>query len=325
MNIYAFFAKISYTIDVSSPKLGISPFGDFLLIKQGVFMDFPINDTIKALLNQKLIELETFFNADFLTYYGPIYEGNEDFFRQVVEQLVKGRKEKRSLYIILTTGGGSAIAVERLVNIIRYHYEEVNFIVPNYAYSAGTIFCMSGDNILMDYFSVLGPIDPQVMNKDGKFVPALGYLDKIHELLEKAKNNTLTQAEFIILKEFDLAELRGYEQGKELAIDQLKKWLVKYKFKNWTTHSTRPGVQVTKQEKETRAEEIASKLSDNNLWKSHGRPIDIEKLKNVVRLQIDNFGEDPEKTNLIRNYQSLVDDYFNKYKPPIFIHTRNYL
>ena len=91
---------------------------------------------------------------------------------------------------------------------------------------------MSGDEIWMDYFSVLGPIDPQVQNKDGRFVPALGYLDKVNELIEKAKNNTLTNAEFLILRDFDLAELRHYEQAKELTITLLKRWLAKYKFKN---------------------------------------------------------------------------------------------
>ena len=106
------------------------------------------------------------------------------------------------------------------------YYEEVNFIVPDYAFSAGTIFCMSGDDIYMDYFSVLGPIDPQVQNKEGNWVAALGYLDKVNELIEKAKKNELTQAEFIILKDFDLAELKGYEQAKELTIALLKKWLV---------------------------------------------------------------------------------------------------
>ena len=50
----------------------------------------------------------------------------------------------------------------------------MNFIVPEYAYSAGTIFCMSGDNIYMDYYSVLGPIDPTVQNKDGRWVAAFG-------------------------------------------------------------------------------------------------------------------------------------------------------
>ena len=109
---------------------------------------------------------------------------------------------KPKLAILLTTIGGSTTAVERYVNIIRKHYSKVIFIVPDYAYSAGTIFCMSGDEIWMDYFSVLGPIDPQVPNKEGKYVPALGYLDKINELIEKCKNGTITNPEFLILKDF---------------------------------------------------------------------------------------------------------------------------
>lgn len=78
--------------------------------------------------------------------------------------------------------------------------------MPNFTYSAGTIFCMSGDNIYMNYYSALGPVDPQVQNRDGKLVAALGYLDKINDLLAKVQNNTISQAEFLILKDFDLAE-----------------------------------------------------------------------------------------------------------------------
>ena len=111
----------------------------------------------------------------------------------------------------------------------------------------------------MNYYSALGPIDPQVQNKDGKLVAALGYLDKINELLQKAQARTLTEAEFLILKDFDLAELRSYEQVKELAIDMLKEWLTKYKFKDWTVHSSTKQP-VTKADKEQRAIEIAQKL-----------------------------------------------------------------
>ena len=189
-------------------------------------------------MNQKILELEEHFDADIFTYYGLIIDGNEVPILKIIEQLADPKTKRKRLFIILTTGGGSAIAVERYVNMVRHHYEEVNFIIPDYAYSAGTIFCMSGDEIHMDYYSVLGPIDPQVQNKEGKLVAALGYLDKVNELIEKSQNDTLSNAEFIILKDFDLAELRQYEQAKELTIDLLKKWLVKYKFKNWTKHQT---------------------------------------------------------------------------------------
>ena len=143
-----------------------------------------------------------------------------------------------------------------------YHYSEINFIVPDYAYSAGTIFCMSGNSIYMDYSSVLGPIDPQVLNKDNKYVAALGYLDKVNEFIAKAAAGTLTNAELIWLKEIDLGELRSFEQARDLTIDLLRKWLVTYKFKNWNTHS-HDGSSVSLAQKEQRAEEIARDLSDN--------------------------------------------------------------
>lgn len=73
-----------------------------------------------------------------------------------------------------------------------------------------------------------------------------------------------------------------------MTIDLLKKWLVKYKFKNWNKNATNPeklGLAVTLEEKEERAEEIATDLSKNKQWKSHDRPINIERL-NALKLKI---------------------------------------
>jgi hypothetical protein len=287
-----------------------------------------VDSTVQELLKKKLSEIESYFDADVLSYFGPIIDGNENTLLNIVEDLIKDPDKKDTLFVIITTGGGSATAVERYVNILRQHYSEVNFIVPDYAYSAGTIFCMSGDNIYMDYFSVLGPIDPQIQNKEGKLVAALGYLDKINELIIKAKNNDLTQAEFLILKDFDLAELHGYEQAKELTINLLKNWLVKYKFKNWTHHSSDPsllGKEVTFNQKVKRAEEIADKLSDNNIWKSHGRPININTLDKELKLKIEDYSDNDTIRNLIRSYYELLSDYVLKNGFRIFVQTRIFI
>lgn len=281
-----------------------------------------INEAMKGLLNSTLCDIEAKFDCDVLTYYGPIVDGNENALLDIIENLGKNVQRKPKLTIILTTQGGSATAVERYVNIIRKHYNMVVFIVPDYAYSAGTIFCMSGDEIWMDYFSVLGPIDPQVQNKDGRFVPALGYLDKVNELIEKAKNNTISNAEFLILKDFDLAELRHYEQAKELTISLLKKWLVKFKFKNWNKH--RNGNNVTQEEKESRAEEIAAALGNNNKWKTHGRPINIEELEEL-KLKIEDYSSRAEERELIRKYYNQVREYTTNFSLNLFIHTRNFI
>lgn len=223
-------------------------------------MSNPIDEIAKKLITKKLEELESYLNADVIVYCGEIFDSADEQMKTVIEDLQCETNSNTTCYIILTTPGGSLNPVNRMVTIFRHFYTEVNFIIPNYAYSAGTIFCMSGDNIYMNYYSALGPVDPQVQNRDGKLVAALGYLDKINELLVKAQNNTISQAEFLILKDFDLAELRAYEQAKELAVDLIQKWLVKYKFKDWIWHSD--GTSVTIEEKRQRAFEIANKLSD---------------------------------------------------------------
>lgn len=285
-------------------------------------MESQLDNSLKLLLNSKLETLEKHLNADVLVYSGPIGNLDENLFLKIVEELSSDFHRHDILCIILTTTGGSAIAVERYVNIIRYHYSEVHFIVPDYAYSAGTIFCMSGDKIFMDYFSVLGPIDPQVQNKEGKWVAALGYLDKVNEYIERAKKGTLTNVEFAILKDFDLAELRSFEQARDLTIDLLKKWLVKYKFKNWTKHNN--GQDVAIEEKEQRAKEIAAHLSDNNDWKSHGRPINIEALKDL-KLEIEDYSNNVELRMKIRDYYETMSDYIRLKGFSIFIHDRIFL
>jgi len=283
-----------------------------------------VDTLIQKLLSEKLIEIEKEFQADVFTYYGPIVDGNESTILGIIEDLTNDVDKKDKLLIILTTTGGSAIAVERYVNIIRKHYNEVCFVIPDYAYSAGTILCMSGDDIYMDYSSVLGPIDPQVQNKEGRWVAAMGYLDKVNELINKAKGGSLTQAEFLILKDIDLAELREYEQAKELTIDLLKKWLVKYKFKNWNNH-TNSGQKVTEKEKIERAEKIADELSNNKTWKSHGRPINIETLERTLKLKIEDYSNNITIRNLIRPYYGLLSDYIQKNKIPIFVQTRKFI
>jgi len=50
----------------------------------------------------------------------------------------------------------------RIVIAFRHFYPDLWFIIPNFAMSAGTVLTMAGDRIFMDYYSTLGPINPQV-------------------------------------------------------------------------------------------------------------------------------------------------------------------
>ena len=276
--------------------------------------------TIKDVLNQRLLSLEEHFQADVAFYYGTIHPSLAKTFRDFIEKLQSLEPSRERLVIFLNSPGGSAETVEKMVEIMRFHYKEVYFVIPDFAMSAGTILCTSGNKIYMDYSSSLGPIDPQVFN--GKeWVPALGYLDKVEELLEKARSNTLTQAEFLILQGQDLAMLSRYEQARDLTVTLLKKWLVEYKFADWKTHSS-SGEEVKDDEKEQRAEEIARLLGDNKLWHSHGRMISIETLRNVLRLQIEDYSNDETLRNLIRSYNDLIIEYILRFNYEVFLHSR---
>mgnify|MGYP000972206183 FL=1 len=57
-------------------------------------MEFPINDNIKLLLKQRLNELEQYLEADVLAFYGPIVDGTENQFLQIIEQLVDDQNKK---------------------------------------------------------------------------------------------------------------------------------------------------------------------------------------------------------------------------------------
>ena len=281
--------------------------------------------TIKETLANRLADLEKHFCADVVFYYGEIHPYVAKPFRDFIEPLRANASPNDRLVMFLNTPGGSAEAVEKMVEIIRQHYQEVNFVVPDFAMSAGTILCMSGDKIFMDYSSSLGPIDPQVFN--GKqWVPALGYLDKVEQLLQKAQNGTISDAELIILQSQDLALLSRYEQARDLTITLLKEWLVTYKFKDWTTHGTTPsrlGQLVTGQEKRERAEEIAKALGDNKLWHSHARMIGPGRLWNMLRLKIDDYSVEPALRQLIRGYNDLLVEYLARAGREHFMHSRD--
>lgn len=282
--------------------------------------------TIKEVLRERLEHLEKHFQSDVVFYYGEIHPALAKNFRDFVENLSAEKAKREKLTIFLNTPGGSAETVEKMVNIIRFHYKTVYFVVPDYAMSAGTILCMSGNKIFMDYSSSLGPIDPQVFN--GKeWVPALGYLDQVERLLEKARKNELTQAEFLILQSLDLATLSRYEQARNLTITLLKKWLVEYKFADWSVHRTSPdkkGKPVTLEEKEQRAEKIAKDLGDNKLWHSHGRMIDAFTLRQVLRLDIEDYSTNLELRAMVRSYNDLLIEYIRRSSFKIFMHSRNF-
>jgi len=250
--------------------------------------------------------------GDLLSFIGPIEGGADDLIRDGVEFRCDGRRARKpKLAVILETPGGYIEVAQRIAHTMRSHYRQVDFIIPNYAMSAGTVLALSGDNIYMDYYSTLGPIDPQI-KQHGRFLPALGYLEQYDRLIEKSRQGELTTAELAYLIEhFDPAELYSYEQQRELSVTLLKEWLAKYKFKSWAVTKSKKK-KVTRAMKEARAQQVAEKLNNTALWHSHGHGISLHVLKTRVGLLIEDFGRNDALNQAIRTYYKLLKDYMNK-------------
>lgn len=255
----------------------------------------------------------------------PMFPPLDDEFRVVIEGLKDNGSNEDHLIVVLETNGGLMETVERLVAVMRNHYERVSFVVPNFAYSAGTVLALSGDKIWMDYYSVLGPIDPQYRNSDGAYLPGHGVISKFNDLtkiINEADSPESVRAELaFLIKNFDPAQLFHIEQAIQHGITLITEWLPKYKFKDWNQTTTK-GKNVTLTMKEKRATEIAQTLGNASKWHSHGRGIPMRRLMGEeLKLVIDDFGSDDDLNDAIKNYHGLANDYFSKLNMQAYIHS----
>ena len=268
-------------------------------------------------LKARLLEIEKTAEKDVIVIMGVITPELDVVVRMALEHLEERRE---SLLVILDTPGGSVEVAARISDTLRHFHKAVDFLIPNEAMSAGTILALSGDAIRMDYFSRLGPIDPQVQ-RDGRWVPGLSYLRQYEALIVKSKEEGLTEAELVLLSKLDLAELDQIKLAAALSVSLIKQWLPRHKFKDWKKH--KDGRPVTKGDKENRAEEIAGALSDQKRWGTHGRGINMATLREL-KLKIDDFGETPELRKLVWRHFWTAREFAQKQQFHFFVHSRSF-
>ncbi len=217
--------------------------------------------------------------------------------------------EGNRIDVILETPGGLAEVVEDLVGLIRGKFSEVAMIIPGYAKSAGTIMAMAGDEILMESFSALGPIDAQIQLGLKRF-SAHAFLEGLKKIKEEVEQKGgLNRAYIPILQNISPGEIQNCENALSFAKKLVTDWLSQYKFKFWDKHAS-TGLAVTEEDKKNRAKEIAEILCDHSLWLSHGRSITIKDLREM-KLKITDYGENAELSEAIRRYYTLLKMSFD--------------
>ncbi|MEL6474601.1 MAG: serine dehydrogenasease [Pseudomonadota bacterium] len=282
------------------------------------------DDIIRDLLAEKCSSLENQLDSEVLLVRAPMAPGIDDVARREIENISSQTGRRNQLAVVLETTGGSIEVVERMSDVFRHHFDSVIFVIPNFAYSAGTVLSLSGDEIYMDYYSILGPIDPQIQNRENRWVPGIGYLDKYNALIKKSAENSITPAELeFMVRKFDPAELFALEQAKKHSADLIEKWLCEFKFKDWAVRES-SGEEVTDEYKSARAKRIADLLGDPTEWNSHGRGIPLRTLESdKVGLKIRNFGEDHDLNRSVREYYDLFIDYCGKLGVEYAMHSKH--
>lgn len=91
---------------------------------------------------------------------------------QAFMEAIHGLKGE-NLDLILHTGGGSAEATDAIVTYLRQKFKNIRVIIPQSAMSAGTMFALAADEIIMGKHSFLGPIDPQFILNTGIGIQAV--------------------------------------------------------------------------------------------------------------------------------------------------------
>lgn len=260
-------------------------------------------------LTARLTEIEEHTGKDVLTVFGDIGKGVSIKIKHALEMVEKPRK---TVLVILHTRGGLLSETKIIAETLRHFYSAVHFLVPVEAMSAGTVLAMSGDAIYMDYFSRLGPIDPQV-KREGAYVPALSYLRQYQKMVKKAAVNKLTNVDILMLRRLDLAELDDIELTKQMSESLITDWLSRYKFKDWKASDAK---------KRQRAAQIAKKLNDQKKWFIHSHGIGKSVLETDLRLKIDDYSEDGVLKSRVWKYFWALIDYA---RASSFVHNREFI
>lgn len=199
--------------------------------------------------------------------------------------------------VFIVSNGGSAEAAERIVRLLRHRFKKaVRFIVPANAFSATTLMCFSGDEIIMDEMGTLGPIDPQING-----VPAYAILRGFQTVEEKLKNEGpqgLT-AYMPLISKYDLHIFEICRTAQQLSTELATNWLSDYMLK------------VSKDD--PRIAEIVKFFSSYDVHKSHGRSIDRAKARELLGEERITYVEQiPGLADLVRSLYNQYEFWFDK-------------
>lgn len=136
---------------------------------------------------------------------------------------------------------------------------------------------------------MIGPIDPQVTGRDGRFLPLQALIVLVDEIrargeekLKKGEQPAWTDIQ--ILRNLDAKELGDAYSASQYSIQLAAEYLYAYKLQHW--HQRGNGTAVTDAMRKERARWIAEKLCSHNEWRAHSHGITRDIARTQLKLEI---------------------------------------
>jgi len=184
--------------------------------------------------------------------------------------------------------------------------------------SAGTIWILSGNEIWMDERATIGPIDPQVVGKNGQFLPLQSLQVLVNEIQEKGQEaldngKQPDWTDVALLRNIDPKELGNSISASDYSIQLASTYLTDHKFRDWHTRSN--GDSVDDAFKSERANEIATLLCSHSHWKAHSHGISRQVAWDEVKLKISHPELTPQLNEAVRRLWAIM--YFTFQSSPV--------
>jgi hypothetical protein len=218
--------------------------------------------------------------------------------------------EDRALDLIIHSPGGSGQAAEQMVNYLRTQFDHIRAFVPLQAKSAATMIALGCDEIWLGRHSELGPIDPQILipvPEGQRYAPAHAIIRDF----ERAKREIGLDVSALpawtpILRSYAGGLLEYCNQQIELAQDVVAGWLSRYMLAH-------DDAGIAEVDRAQRAREIAEYFGSDEAYdrfRTHGRPIRIEELREIDGLRIRALEDDHDLQDAVLSLYHALDITF---------------
>lgn len=250
-------------------------------------------DEFRASRVEKIAAVESVTHRPLIIYFSNFIKAQnipnniiDDTDVTAFSDLIEPIRDRDALDVLLHSPGGLAESAERIVYLLRQNFKSVRFAVPHTAYSAATLMTLSGDEILMDDRSALGPIDPQLAYVDQRTgqvfqVPTQAIVDGWETAREECrKDPEALSVYYPLLAKLDLHIFEICKNAERLSQDLALEWLRKYMLKEDSAA-------------EEKARRVVEYLSRHRERRSHRRPISVSTAKELG-LKVVDMRSEPE-------------------------------